>query len=124
MFSAFRKYKNELEGVEELIDDININEKNIVHENNSENDIIFRVQIETSQTKISLKSKRFKDFSIYEYKQNGIFKYTVGEFINNIKAAREYKNEMIEKGFQHSFVVAFLGEDRINLQKAIKLAEK
>ena len=31
---------------------------------------------------------------------------------------------MIEKGFQHSFVVAFLGEDRINLQKAIKLAEK
>ncbi|MEY3425833.1 MAG: hypothetical protein RL679_1191, partial [Bacteroidota bacterium] len=28
------------------------------------------------------------------------------------------------QGFQHAFVVAFLNGERINLEKAIKLAEK
>jgi hypothetical protein len=31
---------------------------------------------------------------------------------------------MVEQGYQHAFVVGFLGKERINLQKAIKLAEK
>jgi hypothetical protein len=31
---------------------------------------------------------------------------------------------MRKKGFEHAFVVGFLGAERINLQKAINLAEK
>jgi len=31
---------------------------------------------------------------------------------------------LIEKGFEHAFVVAFLNGERISIEKAIKLAEK
>jgi hypothetical protein len=48
----------------------------------------------------------------------------VGAFVNDIEAARAYRIRMVEQGYQHAFVVGFLGEERINLQKAIKLAEK
>jgi len=125
MFIAFRKYKNELEGVEELIEDKpivrpKINKQVVL----DEEDVIFRIQIETSETKIPLISKKFKGYTVYEYEQNNIFKYTVGAFINDVKAARAYKTRMVEQGYQHAFVVGFLGKERINLQKAIKLAEK
>ena len=125
MFIAFRKYKNELEGVEELIEDKpivipQINEQVVL----DEKDVVFRIQIETSETKIPLISKKFKGYTVYEYEQNNIFKYTVGAFINDVKAARDYKTRMVEQGYQHAFVVGFLGKERINLQKAIKLAEK
>lgn len=125
MFIAFRKYKNELEGVEELIEDKpivipQINEQVVL----DEKDVVFRIQIETSETKIPLTSKKFKGYTVYEYEQNNIFKYTLGAFVNDIKSARAYKTRMVEQGYQHAFVVGFLGKERINLQKAIKLAEK
>jgi N-acetylmuramoyl-L-alanine amidase len=125
MFTAFRKYKNELEGVEELIEDKPIvkPQPNIEPDEDNE-DVVFRVQIETSETKIPLTSNKFKGYTVYEYEQNGIFKYTVGAFVNDIEAARAYRIRMVEQGYQHAFVVGFLGEERINLQKAIKLAEK
>ena len=34
------------------------------------------------------------------------------------------KNELIQKGFPHAFVVAFLDGERISIEKAINLAEK
>lgn len=127
MFTAFRKYKNELEGVEELIEDkpiVKPNPKPVVNQDSDVEDVVFRIQIETSETKISLTSNKFKGYTVYEYEQNGIFKYTVGAFVNDIEAARAYRIRMVEQGYQHAFVVGFLDGERINLQKAIKLAEK
>lgn len=126
MFTAFRKYKNELEGVEELIEDKPIVKSNpkIVNEDLDQENVVFRIQIETSETKIPLTSNKFKGYTVYEYEQNGIFKYTVGAFVNDIEAARAYRIRMVEQGYQHAFVVGFLDGERINLQKAIKLAEK
>lgn len=126
MFVAFQKYKNQLEGVDEMKGVSNYTPvqpaKNTETEEKSK--VVFRVQIETSETKIPLNSSRFKNMEVFEYQQMGIFKYTVGAFENNFDGANAYKNDMREKGFKHAFVVAFLDDERISLEKAINLAKK
>lgn len=127
MFSAFEKYKMELEGVDSktLVN----NEStpvisNTVEENLEKDKVVFRVQIETSETKVATTSTKFNGLNVFEYKQDNLYKYTAGSFIHDFKAANLYKNELRLQGFQHAFVVAFLNGERINLEKAIKLAEK
>ena len=127
MFSAFEKYKMELEGVDSktLVN----NEStpvisNTVEENLEKDKVVFRVQIETSETKVATTSTKFNGLNVFEYKQDNLYKYTAGSFLHDFKAANLYKNELRLQGFQHAFVVAFLNGERINLEKAIKLAEK
>ncbi len=125
MFNAFKKYKNELEGIDEQTDIDNSEETPKVEvENVAPTDIVFRVQIETSETKIALTDSKFKGNTIYEYAQNGLFKYTVGSYVNDFNSANQLKTKMRADGFNHAFVVGFLNGERINLQKAINLAEK
>jgi N-acetylmuramoyl-L-alanine amidase len=129
MFSAFEVYKNELEGIDgkttSTVNTSTSNEKPANTIPNEEKDkVIFRVQIETSETKIAATSTKFKGLKVFEYKQDNLYKYTVGSFIGDFASANKYKTEMREQGFQHAFVVAFMNGERINLEKAIKLAEK
>ena len=86
--------------------------------------VIFRVQIHTSPNKLKSNDSVFKGLEIFEYFQDKIYKYTTGYFENDYKAANNLKNNVRAQGFQHAFVVAFLNGERINLEKAIKLAEK
>lgn len=128
MFKAFEKYKNELEGVEEETEnETPFFEKEEIVETEIEeinsNDVVFKVQIETSEKKIPLTSTKFKGYTVSEYTQNGLFKYTVGNSVNDFQEANNMKKKLRESGFQHAFVVGFLNGERINLQKAIKLAE-
>lgn len=128
MFKAFKKYKNELEGVDEETETTNnfINNDKTESVSNSEtkDDIYFKVQIETSEKKLSLTDPKFKGYTVSQYQQDGLYKYTVGSYKNSFEDANTMKNKLRENGFQHAFVVAFLNGERINLQKAIKLAEK
>jgi N-acetylmuramoyl-L-alanine amidase len=143
MFTAFEKYKCELEGVEykaeKSKDNKEVPEKTpektpekIVDKNNEgsktneidKTAVYFKVQIETSEKKIALNSLRFKGLNVEEYTQDNLYKYTVGAYKNDFKSANAYKNEMREKGFSNAFVVAFQNGVRINLEKALKLAEK
>lgn len=127
MFKAFKKYKNELEGVDEETETTNIfinNDKTEAVDNSETKDAIyFKVQIETSEKKISLTDPKFKGYTVSQYQQDGLYKYTVGSYENSFEEANTMKNKLRENGFQHAFVVAFLNGERINLQKAIKLAE-
>jgi len=129
MFTAFENYKNELEGV--VVKSAPVEEvKQVENQNNNttpvlnDQEVVFRVQIETSEKKIATTAEKFKGMDVYEYVQDNLFKYTVGSFKNDFKGASNYKNELREQGFQHAFVVAFQNGQRINLEKAIKLAEK
>jgi N-acetylmuramoyl-L-alanine amidase len=128
MFAAFEKYKNEIEGislkgnVKQEITVVNNNNNKPIDEKNTS--VIFKVQIETSDVKISTTDSKFKGLDVTEYQQNNLFKYTVGTFENNFEEANKFKNELREKGFQHAFIVAFMNGERINLEKGIKLAEK
>ncbi len=89
-----------------------------------EGKVIFRVQVETSDRKIQLDDPQFKGLEVFEYKQNGIYKYTVGNFINDYNGAINYRREILKKGFTGAFIVAFFNNERIILEKAIKLAKK
>jgi N-acetylmuramoyl-L-alanine amidase len=134
MFTAFKKYKNELEGVEEQVDTNNGGAttttdpvvKPITKPGSTDKKdvVIFRVQVETATDPIPLTDKKFKGYSVYEYEHGGLYKYTFGAFENDVKAATEYQAKLREEGYAHAFVVAFLNGERINLQKAVILAEK
>ncbi len=145
MFDAFARYKNEMEGGNSFSEKIlsketsTVNltqtksEKSIEKEvkivddtkgNTLSDQVVFRVQIHTSPTKIPTSDKIFKGMEIFEYFQDKIYKYTTGYFENDFKSANQLKNSVRLQGFQHAFVVGFLNGERINLEKAIKLAEK
>ncbi len=128
MFGAFVKYKSELEGVivenETFINKIEEKKVEEKAKETSTSDVIFRVQIKTSDKRIPTTSAEFKGMQVFEYEQEGIYKYTVGNCVNDYATANKLKNEMRSSGFQHSFVVGFLNNERISLEKAIKLAEK
>ncbi len=130
MFAAFEKYKNELEGVDGQTTNTTQGttqsqvKPEVNEETNPVDKVVFRVQIETSSTKIAATSSRFKGFQVFEYLQDNLYKYTVGTFVGDYKSANDYKNKMKGEGFVNAFVVAFLNGERINLEKAIKLAQK
>ncbi|MFM7005890.1 MAG: N-acetylmuramoyl-L-alanine amidase [Flavobacteriales bacterium] len=86
--------------------------------------LVFRVQIETSNKAVSTTASRFNGLEIFEYQDNTLFKYCAGKFPNDLQGAKNYKNELIQKGFPNAFVVAFLDGERISIEKALKLAEK
>lgn len=130
MFSAFEKYKSDLEGVTSVTNKPIIEEVPEAPKQNlpttvepTKELVTFRIQIETSEVKLAKNASRFKGFEVMEYQQDGFFKYTTGQFENDFKAANAYKNELRQKGFPNAFVVAFQNGERINLEKAIKLAE-
>jgi len=128
MFTAFKNYKNDLEGVDGQIE-TNTNEEVVNNdppkmEEPQSGDIVFRVQIETSEKPIPLTDPKFKGHTVYEYQQGGLYKYTTGVHVNDFSEANESKQNLRNEGFTHAFVVGFLDGERIDLQKAINLAEK
>lgn len=138
MFQAFVSYKNTTEGktvvggttqpalTNEPKPTENPNDKpvDLPKEVQKEQGLVFRVQIETSNKPLALKSSHFQGLEIFEYQDNTLYKYCAGVFPNDLQGAKNYKNELIQKGFSHAFVVAFLDGERISIEKAIKLAEK
>mgnify|MGYP006234252955 CR=1 FL=1 len=138
MFTAFTKYKNELEGVEgqvetngteEIVSDTDPvvetpEDHTPVRVEDKKDVVIFKVQVETSTEPISLTDSKFKGYSVSEYKHGGLYKYTMGNFENDVNGATEFQRKLREQGYSHAFVVAFLNGERINLQKAVNLAEK
>jgi N-acetylmuramoyl-L-alanine amidase len=144
IFRAIRDYKNELEGngSKASIDDSenndnlviktsdtipmkNINNDVVIKDTskiiNKTKEIFFRVQIVTSDKKKSLDSPVFKGAkNIRYYVQNGVYKYTAGNE-KTMEGAVKIQNEMQKLGFKDAFVVAFLNEERISPQEAVKL---
>lgn len=86
----------------------------------TQNKVVFRVQIETSSKEMSTSSSIFKGLPIFVYSQGGLFKYTTGEFVEDFQAANAEKNELRENGFPNAFVVAFFNGERIDLSEALK----
>ncbi|MEN9699811.1 MAG: hypothetical protein RLZZ301_1009 [Bacteroidota bacterium] len=133
MFKAFENYKNTLEGKTVASGQTQLQEEaqkqpepkpEVTATKADTSGLVFRVQIETADKPIPLNSSRFKGMEIFEYQDNTLYKYCTGKFTNDLQGAKNYKNELIEQGFTHAFVVAFLNGERISIEKAIKLAEK
>ena len=128
MFNAFENYRNQIENkitINNEKKDIMLKEpvtsiKVILKDSLG---LVFRVQVETWDQRRDNSYKLFKGYEVYEYEQDNSFKYCIGNF-SDYQIAKDYKIELIKKGFQNAFLVAFLNGERINIEKAIKLAEK
>ena len=84
-------------------------------------EIIFKVQILSSGTRLATNSTQFKGLkNVWEYKDGGLYKYTIGNKID-IQSASALQSESRKKGFGDAFVVAFQYGERIPVRKALKL---
>ena len=83
-------------------------------------EITFKVQIISSDTRLSIDSPQFKGLkNIWEYKDRGLYKYTVGNQID-LKSATKIQSEFRRKGFNGAFVVAFKNGKRIPVKEVLK----
>ena len=84
-------------------------------------EIIFKVQIISSSTRLAINSQQFIGLkSVWEYKDSGLYKYTVGNQ-KDLKSAFALQSELRKKGFSGAFVVAFNNGKRIPVREAKKL---
>jgi len=84
-------------------------------------EIIFKVQIISSSTRLAKNSSQFKRLeSVWEYKDSDLYKYTVGNQ-KDLKSASTLQSELRRKGFSGAFVVAFKNGKRIPITEAKKL---
>ena len=83
--------------------------------------VIFKIQIISSSTRLATNSPQFKGLkNIWEYKDNGLYKYTVGNQ-RDLRSASVLQSECQKKGFSGAFVVAFKNEKRIPVREALRL---
>jgi len=81
-------------------------------------EIVFKVQIISSGTRLVKTSPHFKDIkNVWEYREKGLYKYTVGNQ-RDLKSASVLQSEFRDKGFNGAFVVAFNNEKRISVREA------
>jgi hypothetical protein len=84
-------------------------------------EIIFKVQIIASSTRLATNSPQFKgQKNVWKYKDNGLYKYTVGNQ-KDLKSASALQSEFRRKGFSGAFVVTFKNGKRIPVREALKL---
>ena len=84
-------------------------------------EIIFKVQIISSSTRLATNSPQFKELkNVWEYKDSGLYKYTVGNQID-LRSASALQSVFRRKGFNGAFVVAFKNGTRIPVREALKL---
>jgi hypothetical protein len=77
--------------------------------------ITYRVQIAASANRIptSKYPTRFKGLSsIFEYYEDGLYKYAAGNF-TNIEDARKFKDTLRSKGYKDAFIVPFYENKRL-----------
>ncbi|NDC92654.1 MAG: N-acetylmuramoyl-L-alanine amidase [Flavobacteriales bacterium] len=128
MFNAFENYRNQIENKTPVIIEKNdeiISEPVESPESTLKDSsgLVFRVQVETWDKRRDNSYNLFKGYEVFEYEQDKMYKYCIGNF-SDYQMAKNYKIELIKKGFQNAFLVAFLNGERISIEKAIKLAEK
>ena len=92
-------------------EDLSVPQKTIVKQNN-ENQIVYKIQILTSDKKLSPNSKLFKGYKNVDYfVEKGIYKYTYGETtsFNSIRKLRR----QVAKNFKDAFIVAFKDGEKV-----------
>lgn len=141
ILKAFGEYKSEVEQVNvsdmetlEAIRNSSVEEEQIIETENPIKDIssavfddvedekmvVFKVQIATSSQNIDTSPANFKGLlGVEMYKSGSLYKYTVGEE-SSFKKAKSKLKEIKEDQYPSAFIVAFKGEQRIDLQEALK----
>jgi len=113
---ANKNYKlilsDKLSDVNNLTNNNISNIKNPIITINNNHNIIYKVQIMTSNTKLKNNSLIFKGFDVSEYFHKGLYKYTTGDF-NNLDNAKYEMNKIRKAGFKDAFIVKFMNNIRV-----------
>jgi N-acetylmuramoyl-L-alanine amidase len=81
-------------------------------------EIVFKIQILTSDAKLKAGDRRFKGLKNVDfYKEKGIYKYTYGASTNYNKVLQT-RREIASK-FKDAFIIAFKGGEKMDVNKAI-----
>lgn len=135
IFEGFKDYKLKVDGVNAAVIDPGTVEPPRVErkkietpekeEEHLKDKVVFKVQIAASSVSIETSPDNFKGLTnVEQYQANGIYKYTVGNFLTFAEAKARQK-EVKRKGFDAGFIVAFRNGERLtNLQEAIQLAKQ
>jgi N-acetylmuramoyl-L-alanine amidase len=84
----------------------------------SSDEIVFKIQILTSDAKLKAGDRRFKGLKNVDfYKEKGIYKYTYGASTNYNKVLQT-RREIASK-FKDAFIIAFKGGEKMDVNKAI-----
>ncbi|MDY3267209.1 MAG: N-acetylmuramoyl-L-alanine amidase [Phocaeicola sp.] len=146
IYNAFLNYKskNGYENInisENIVDETNIviNEtndnriediENVECNNNDNNESlitatqnkspVFKIQIMTSDKKLSSRSKLFKGlFPVDCYKEKGLYKYTYAEDTNYNNVLR-IKRTKVDRKFKDAFIIAFKNGEKMDINQAIR----
>lgn len=81
-------------------------------------EVEFRVQITSSSKQLSTEHPVFVGYSnIFEYFENGLYKYAVGKF-SDYESVKKYQEEL-KQNFPGAFIVAFQNDQKIDLKKIL-----
>jgi N-acetylmuramoyl-L-alanine amidase len=117
IYRAFKEYKN---SVDDPTNKAKLTSGGSI-ENSENNQIRYRVQFASfSKEKSTEKFKDVNDVKVYQHQ--GIYKYTAGNE-SSYEAAIRLQNQLrLNKKYRDAFIVAFNGEERIDLNEARKLS--
>lgn len=86
----------------------------------TKSDVVFKVQISASGTKLALEPNNFKGLDDLSILQEGsLYKYLYGN-ANDYESAKQLLATAKSKGFTSAYIVAFKDGKRVNLQEALK----
>lgn len=127
IYRAFKEYKQNVEKAGYVQELAKVNEP-VVEQKTEEpelnGNISFRVQFAASKENLPLNDPGFKSLSkIKKYLHQGMYKYTSGDE-TSLEAALKHKEYVVKKGFKDAFVVAFINEERIAIDKAVEILQK
>lgn len=146
IFNAFVDYKNLVEGTNKKgieitpiykqvppnqpqepqltnQDSIVVQEKSAT-DTNAKDEVKFRVQVYATPDNLPLSDDKFKLLKqVKRYYENNWWKYTSGDEVS-FDSAQDLLKEIKQKGFPDAFIVAFLNEEKISIDKAKTLVKK
>ena len=84
---------------------------------NADRGVVFKVQVVTSSEPLSATDPRLKGQDVWQYQQDGLYKFTVGNTVD-FEEITKLQAELRNLGFTGAFVVAFKNGERIKVSEA------
>lgn len=110
---------NRIEDIENVECINNDNNESLITATQNESPI-FKIQIMTSDKKLSSRSKQFKGlFPVDCYKEKGLYKYTYAEDTNYNNVLR-IKRTKVDRKFKDAFIIAFKNGEKMDINQAIR----
>jgi N-acetylmuramoyl-L-alanine amidase len=124
IFRAFKSYKEEMERKDNKAQLV-VKEEVKAPEVVKPPDVFFRVQFTSSKTPKVFNGKKYRDMQdIRQYREDGWYKYSAGNFRTYDEAIRYQKFIRENKKYKDAFIICFLKDERISLEKALDLTKK